>query len=116
MRSSFVACVLPSVPSSFWNLASSHPAGRSGPGETRRLSMRLRNVLLAATVLSAPMAAKAQPIDGLYVGAGAGFNFKEDQKVAGFQPLFPGATGPRVPFPSGQKFRYDGGFVGLASL
>jgi OOP family OmpA-OmpF porin len=78
--------------------------------------MRLRNALLAATVLSAPLVAKAQPIDGLYVGAGAGFNYKQEQKVAGFQPLFPGVAGPQVAFPSNEKFRYDGGFVGLASL
>jgi OmpA-OmpF porin, OOP family len=34
--------------------------------------MRLRGALLALTLLAAPLAAKAQPFQGLYVGAGAG--------------------------------------------
>ncbi len=37
--------------------------------------MKLRNVLLAATILAAPVAVKAQPISGLYVGAGVGFDY-----------------------------------------
>jgi OOP family OmpA-OmpF porin len=36
--------------------------------------MKFRNALVAATILALPLAAKAQPIDGLYIGAGAGFN------------------------------------------
>ena len=57
--------------------------------------MRLRSVLLAATVMTVPLAAKAQPIDGLYIGAGVGYNYKQDQKLNGFQPTggFFGLTG-----------------------
>jgi OmpA-OmpF porin, OOP family len=40
--------------------------------------MSLRKALLAATVLALPMAAQAQPVTGLYVGAGAGLNFRQD--------------------------------------
>ena len=36
--------------------------------------MQLRSALLAATVLAMPIAASAQPVTGLYVGAGAGVN------------------------------------------
>jgi len=37
--------------------------------------MNLRSALLAATILAAaPIAAKAQAISGLYIGAGAGAN------------------------------------------
>ena len=77
--------------------------------------MKLRTVLLAATVLATPIAANAQVVDGLYVGAGAGFNYKQDQDVSGFQPLggFFGLTGTSV---GGGKLRYDGGFVGLGSI
>jgi OmpA-OmpF porin, OOP family len=78
--------------------------------------MRLRSVLLAATVLAAPMAVKADPVNGLYVGAGAGFNYKQDQDFNSFQPVFAPFAGPAVAFPSGGKLRYDGGFVGLASV
>ena len=37
--------------------------------------MSLRKALLAATVLALPVAAQAQPVTGLYVGAGAGVNW-----------------------------------------
>ena len=37
--------------------------------------MQLRSALLAATVMALPLAAQAQPVTGLYVGAGVGVNF-----------------------------------------
>ncbi|MDO9711159.1 OmpA family protein [Paracraurococcus lichenis] len=40
--------------------------------------MTFRKALLAATVLALPVAAQAQPVTGLYVGAGAGVNFRDD--------------------------------------
>jgi outer membrane protein OmpA-like peptidoglycan-associated protein len=43
--------------------------------------MRLRIALLAASVLAAPVAAKAQPFQGLYIGAGAGYNFLQNVDV-----------------------------------
>jgi outer membrane protein OmpA-like peptidoglycan-associated protein len=45
--------------------------------------MKFRNALVAATILALPLAAKAQPISGLYVGGGAGVNIMpaEDAKV-----------------------------------
>jgi OOP family OmpA-OmpF porin len=39
--------------------------------------MSLKKALLAATVLSLPMAAQAQPISGLYIGGGVGANWRE---------------------------------------
>ena len=39
--------------------------------------MSLKKALMAATVLSLPVAAQAQPISGLYVGAGVGANYRE---------------------------------------
>ena len=41
--------------------------------------MKLRSALLAATVLAAPVAAMAQPVDGIYVGLGAGYNWLDNQ-------------------------------------
>jgi outer membrane protein OmpA-like peptidoglycan-associated protein len=64
--------------------------------------MRLRSALLAATVLAVPVAVKAQPVTGLYVGAGAGLNIVGDeyqkhsspQGIAGKTQIFkPGYTG-----------------------
>ena len=40
--------------------------------------MSLKKTLLAATVLSLPLAAQAQPVTGLYVGAGIGANYRQD--------------------------------------
>ncbi|MBS7809634.1 OmpA family protein [Roseococcus pinisoli] len=39
--------------------------------------MSLKKALLAATVLSLPVAAQAQPITGLYIGGGVGANYRE---------------------------------------
>jgi len=43
--------------------------------------MSLKKALLAATVLALPVAAQAQPITGLYVGAGAGINWLQESDV-----------------------------------
>jgi outer membrane protein OmpA-like peptidoglycan-associated protein len=43
--------------------------------------MRLRNAMLAATFLATPVAAFAQPIDGLYIGAGAGLHAPQDPRA-----------------------------------
>jgi OOP family OmpA-OmpF porin len=43
--------------------------------------MKLRNTLLAATILALPLAAKAQPITGLYIGGGAGANIMLDENA-----------------------------------
>ena len=73
--------------------------------------MQMRNLLLAATVLAAPAAAFAQPVDGLYVGGGLGYNYLQEQKIKSL--TIPGVAS--VPGGS-SKFRSDGGFVGLASV
>jgi OmpA-OmpF porin, OOP family len=44
--------------------------------------MNYRNALVAATMLALPLAANAQPITGIYVGAGAGVNIMLDQKAS----------------------------------
>ena len=42
---------------------------------------RLRTPLLAATILGVPGAVLAQPIQGLYIGAGAGGNYLQQERV-----------------------------------
>ena len=49
--------------------------------------MKFRNALLAATVLALPLAANAQPVTGLYVGAGVGPDFQLNQDVKNLQQL-----------------------------
>ena len=43
--------------------------------------MQLRSALLAATVLAMPFAASAQPVTGLYIGAGIGVNITQQENV-----------------------------------
>ena len=43
--------------------------------------MKFRNTLVAATILALPLAAKAQPISGLYIGGGAGVNIMTDENA-----------------------------------
>ena len=52
--------------------------------------MKLRTVLAAATMLTLPLAANAQPISGLYVGGGIGANIMQQEHVTS------GGTGVNV--------------------
>jgi outer membrane protein OmpA-like peptidoglycan-associated protein len=61
--------------------------------------MRGRIVPLAIALIAAGVAAKAQPFQGLYVGAGAGYNLPQN-----------------VPLASGGQLEPQGGFVGLGSV
>src|SRR5271157_3917091 len=63
-------------------------------------------VLLAAVLLAAPLAARAQPFQGVYVNLGAGYDLAPD---SGATPP-PSFTGPNI------QLDRDGGFVGLGSL
>jgi len=77
--------------------------------------MKLRNALLAATVLAAPVAAKAQapagPISGPYVSLGAGWNYLQDVDVKGVS-----VKGVGNPGSLGSKLRFDNGWVGVAAI
>jgi outer membrane protein OmpA-like peptidoglycan-associated protein len=75
--------------------------------------MNLRNTLLAATVLAAPFAlahtANAQPVTGVYLGAGGGYNLEEQ-----FKTKTPYVGGVQVP----DDFRISvhNGFTGEGSV
>jgi len=73
--------------------------------------MNLRSALLAATVLALPLAAKAQPVTGLYVGAGLGYNILSNQKLN-----VPGSLGLAGVAGSGGQLSFQGGWVGKASV
>ncbi len=70
--------------------------------------MMLRNALLAATILALPVAAKAQPVTGLYVAGGIGGNYLMDTKTK-----YNGTSFGRGDI---GKLRSKGGFVGVASV
>ena len=80
--------------------------------------MKLRSALLAATVLAAPVAAKAEAINGLYIGAGAGANFLQDQNLSGVG--YPNTGGRFFPnlrgFGGNSQIKTDTGFVGVGSI
>ncbi|MBS0560664.1 MAG: OmpA family protein [Proteobacteria bacterium] len=73
--------------------------------------MNLRSALLAATVLALPLAAQAQPVTGLYVGAGVGYNILGNQDIN-----VPGSLGLAGVAGSGGQLQFQGGFVGKASV
>jgi outer membrane protein OmpA-like peptidoglycan-associated protein len=76
--------------------------------------MMIRNVLLAATALALPVAAMAQPINGVYIGGGVGFDYLNT--LNGKNLVIPiGPLGQGVPVNSA-NLSSNGGFVGLASI
>ena len=74
--------------------------------------MRIRNALLAATFLALPLAAQAQPISGVYVGAGAGVNMLMESDFQATGPLATGLT--RAQRSGTAEFNY--GWAGVISL
>jgi outer membrane protein OmpA-like peptidoglycan-associated protein len=76
--------------------------------------MKLRSALLAATVLAIPFAANAQPVTGLYIGAGVGVNVTQQSQVKNlsFPTLFPNSNG----LSTSGNLKGSAGFVGLASV
>ena len=43
--------------------------------------MKLRSALLATTMVALPFVASAQPVTGLYVGAGVGVNITQQESI-----------------------------------
>ena len=78
--------------------------------------MKLRNALLAATFLAAPIAVSAQPVSGVYIGAGAGGNILQDETIrnTGFIPRGVGAA-PSI-IGKGSDIRFDAGPVVVGSI
>ncbi len=78
--------------------------------------MKLRTALLAATGLAAlviaqPVMAQTQPVTGIYVGGGLGYNILSNQKVHATTTI-DGSTGLE-----GQTHvKFNGGFVGVGSV
>ncbi len=71
--------------------------------------MKLRHTLLAASILAAPVALRAQPVDGLYIGAGAGANLLQNETVKRI------TNGP-ANFGRGSNYRFDVGPVVVGSV
>ena len=74
----------------------------------------MRPTLLAATLLATPAlfhgVACAQPVSGLYIGAGGGGNFMQDERNKSIR-LSNGAT-----IPAGSRVGFQTGIVGVGSL
>jgi len=72
--------------------------------------MKLRSALVAATMLALPVAANAQAVNGIYVGAGAGVNIMQQEEVTGVPGLtttsgkFGSTVGPAVVLSLGYGF------------
>ncbi len=72
--------------------------------------MSMRTILLAGSILALPAVAIAQPITGLYVGAGAGANFLQNEVVRHLQL---DGSGLRD---HGASTRFDAGYAGIGSI
>ena len=72
--------------------------------------MRIKNALLTATVLAFPAAAVAQPVTGLYIGAGGLGNILQNETVKHFNTPGSGDLG------RGTNPKFDVGYGGLANV
>jgi hypothetical protein len=73
----------------------------------------MKRALLAATFLVLPLVAQAQPVSGLYVGAGAGGNYMQPEKSEFiYHNVPPGSPGSVFR----QKTQFDFGGVGVGSV
>ena len=75
--------------------------------------MTLRNALLAAAMVGAPIAAGAQPVAGPYVAGAVGWNQPVRPQHLDQRRAF---TGTGAALNGGQKAQYEAGYVGLLSL
>jgi len=71
--------------------------------------MNFKNTFLAAALLAAPAIAQAQPVNGLYVGAGVGANFLDKTNVSGTW------DSPAIRL-EGESAEFSWGYVGVLSL
>ena len=76
--------------------------------------MSLKKALLAATVLSLPVAAQAQPITGLYIGAGAGANYRTESDFN--LPAGSRALAATAGLSQTGKVETNWGYVGVGSI
>jgi len=76
--------------------------------------MKLRNALLAATILAAPVAAKAEPVSGIYIGAGAGINIMQNETVSAI--AYPGLGIGTTPVGHNTRAELDPGFAGMIAV
>ncbi|MES2713192.1 MAG: OmpA family protein [Pseudomonadota bacterium] len=76
--------------------------------------MSLKKALLAATMLALPLAAQAQPVTGLYIGAGAGINILQSTKDRGTEVSsaigFAGVFSVGYGFGNGLRLEVEGNF------
>jgi OOP family OmpA-OmpF porin len=81
------------------------------PKETRGKTMSFKMTLLAAAaVLALPVLAQAQPVSGLYIGAGIGGNYLDKTDITGSSAADKAAVG------NGLSADFSWGYVGVLSL
>jgi hypothetical protein len=85
----------------------SEPARRAtGFGRQKGMTVRYRMLLRVAVAAALPLAAQAQPVSGLYVGAGAGLNIMQNEADKSIN----GAATP------GKSLEFSIGAAGVGSL
>src|SRR4051794_21250255 len=74
--------------------------------------MNFRRALVAATILATPIAASAQPVTGIYLGAAAGISIPLNQDVKNLTVTSPGFAALST---SGEA-KFGTGFTGEAAI
>jgi OmpA-OmpF porin, OOP family len=76
------------------------------------MTMSFRRALVAATILAMPIAASAQPVTGIYIGAGAGPDFPLNQNVKNLSV----GNGSLGGLSTSGQMKFGTGFAGDASV
>ena len=78
--------------------------------------MRVPSAILTATLALVPLAAGAQPVSGLYIGAGVGWNWLQDSD-ANIKGVSAGTLAAAIPGARlGGTIEYEDGWAGVLSL
>jgi OmpA-OmpF porin, OOP family len=75
--------------------------------------MMYRTALAAATILALPLIASAQPVDGLYIGAGVGWNYLDSEQLKNISTQTDRFGGVST---SNKNINFGSGIVALGSV
>jgi OmpA-OmpF porin, OOP family len=78
-----------------------------------RIKWMYRTALAAATILALPLVAEAQPIDGLYIGGGVGWNYLQSEQLKNISAQSGRFGGVSV---SNRNVNFGSGIVTLGSV
>jgi hypothetical protein len=99
-------------------VAGAYPSNQANFEANREQTMPLKKTMMvAAAALTLPLAAQAQPVNGLYVGFGLGANFLQNTDISGTYQWSSSTGAPLKTFKTdGESAEFSLGFGGVISL